>query len=93
MGYAGEYFYPESRFTDLLENIFPHLNRLHSLDCGQDTGFGLVHWNITRIESPLQYLRLPINDISQLTHLISTETLSTTLEEFHVTMRNDHVTI
>lgn len=91
MGFAGECFYPEGRLTELLEDVLPHLNVLRSLDCGQDTGFGLVHWNITRIECPLQYLRVPINDISQLTDLISRERLSTTLEEFHVTMRNDHV--
>lgn len=69
----------------------PHLNALRSLDCGQDTGFGLVGWNITRVQCPLKYLRVPINNLSQLAHLISTETLSTTLEQLHVTMRNDHM--
>ena len=86
----GEFSHSEGRLSKVLGDVLTHLNALRSLDCDQDTGFGLVHWNVTRIECPLQYLRVPINDISQLTHLISRETLSTTLEEFHVTMRNDH---
>ena len=71
--------------------FLPYLNALHSLDCGQDTGFGLVNWYVTRVQCPLKYLRVPINDISQLVHLISRETLSTTLEQLYVTMRNDHM--
>ena len=70
MGIAGEFFYPKSRLSGLSEDFLPHLNCLRSLDCGQDTGFGLVYWYVTEVECPLQYLRVPINDIPQLLHLI-----------------------
>ena len=69
----------------------PHRNALRSLDCGQNTEFGLIDWYITKVQCPFKYLRVPINDLSQLTNLISREILSTTLEQLHVTMRNDDV--
>ena len=87
----GDFFYPEGSLSELLKDVLPHLNCLRSLDCGQDTGFSLVYWYVTKVECPLQYLRVPINDIPQLLHLISNKTFSMTLEEMHVTMRNDHI--
>jgi hypothetical protein len=71
-----------------MENILPHLSVLRSLDLGQDTGMGLPLWHITTIQCPLNYLRLPCQHIKQLCDVMSLETLSTTLEQLHVTMRS-----
>ncbi len=73
-----------------MENVLPHLSALRSLDLGQDTGFGLTTWNITTIQSPLNYLRVSLEHIPQLCHVISRDTLSTTLEQLHVTLRSSH---
>lgn len=71
-----------------MENVLPHLNALRSLDLGQDTGFGLTNLYITTIQSPLNYLRISMQNIPHLCHVMSIETLSTTLEQLHVTMQN-----
>jgi hypothetical protein len=75
-----------------VENVLPHLIMIRSLDLGQDTGLGLTRWHITTIQSPLNYLCLPMQSITRLCHVMSTESLSTTLEQLHVTMRSEHVT-
>jgi hypothetical protein len=71
-----------------MENILPHLSALRSLDLGQDTGMGLPLWHITTIQCPLNYLRLPCQNIKQLCDVMSLEALSTTLEQLHVAMRS-----
>lgn len=91
-GFTGHILHPSGRLVTLLENVLPHLTMLRSLNLGQDTGFGLTRWPITTIQSPLNYLCLPIQDINRLCHVMSTATLSTTLEQLHVTMRSEHVT-
>ncbi|UJR34896.1 hypothetical protein I4U23_027674 [Adineta vaga] len=70
-----------------MEEILPHLNVLRSLDFGLgiDTGFPL--WHVTTIECPLNYLRMPLQDIKQLCQLMSLEKPSITLKELHVAMR------
>jgi hypothetical protein len=74
-----------------VENVLPHLSALRSLDLGQDTGFGLTTWNIPTIQSPLNYLRVSLAYIPQLCDVISRDTLSTTLEQLHVTLRSSHM--
>ncbi len=71
-----------------MENVLPHLSSLRSLNLGEDTGLGLTNWHIDTIKSPLKYLRVSLEGISHLCDLMSTETLSTTLEQLHVTMRS-----
>jgi hypothetical protein len=71
-----------------MENILPHMNALRSLNLGQDIGAGLPIWNITSIQCPLNYLRIPLQHITQLCQVMSNETLSTTLEQLHVAMRS-----
>ncbi|CAF2749440.1 unnamed protein product [Rotaria sp. Silwood2] len=91
MGFTGYISHPRGRLSTLMKNVLPHLSALRSLDLGQDIGLGLTNWYITTIQSPLNYLRVSMNDIPHLCHVISRETLSTTLEQLHVTMRNAHV--
>jgi hypothetical protein len=76
------------RLATLVEDVLPHLSALRSLDLGQDTGFGLTNLYITTIQSPLNYLRISMKNILHLCHVMSIETLSTTLEQLHVTMCN-----
>ncbi|CAM4774372.1 unnamed protein product [Rotaria magnacalcarata] len=90
-GSTGYIRYPRERLPTLVENVLPHLSALRSLDLGQDTGFGLTNWNITTIQSPLNYLRVSLEYIPRLCHVISRDTLSTTLEQLHVTLRSSHV--
>ena len=75
-----------------MENILPHLSALRSLDLGQDTEIGLPNWRVTTIQCPLNYLRVPLQHMTQLYHVLSIETLSTTLEQLHVAMHR-HVPI
>ncbi|CAF4555741.1 unnamed protein product, partial [Rotaria magnacalcarata] len=89
-GSTGYIRYPRERLPTLVENVLPHLSALRSLDLGQDTGFGLTNWNITTIQSPLNYLRVSLEYIPRLCHVISRDTLSTTLEQLHVTLRSSH---
>ncbi|CAF2213932.1 unnamed protein product [Rotaria magnacalcarata] len=91
MGFTGHIGHPRGRLPILAENVLPHLNALCSLDLGQDTGFGLTNWYITTIQCPLNYLRVSMTHIPHLCHVMSRETLSTTLEQLHVTMRSQHV--
>ncbi|CAF0720241.1 unnamed protein product [Rotaria sp. Silwood1] len=93
MGFTGYISHPRGRLSTLVENVLPHLSALCSLDLGQDIGLGLTNWYITTIQSPLNYLRVPMEDIPHLCHVISRETLSTTLEQLHVTMRGLHFNI
>ncbi|CAF1415402.1 unnamed protein product [Rotaria sp. Silwood1] len=90
-GFTGCILHPRGRLSTLVENVLPHLSALRSLDLGQDIGLGLTNWYITTIQSPINYLRVSMQDIPHLCHVISRETLSTTLEQFHVTMRSLHV--
>ncbi|CAF4887118.1 unnamed protein product, partial [Rotaria socialis] len=90
-GSTGYIRYPRERLPTLVENVLPHLSALRSLDLGQDTGFGLTNWNITTIQSPLNYLRVSLEHIPRLCHVISRDTLSTALEQLHVTLRSSHV--
>jgi hypothetical protein len=71
-----------------VQDVLPHLISLRSLDLGQETGFGLTNWQITTIHSPLKYLRVCLTDTAHLFHVVSAERLSTTLEQFHVTLRS-----
>ncbi|CAF5018562.1 unnamed protein product [Rotaria sp. Silwood1] len=91
IGFTGCILHPRGRLSTLVENVLPHLSALRSLDLGQDIGLGLTNWYITTIQSPLNYLRVSMQDIPHLCHVISRETLSTTLEQLHVTMRSLHV--
>ena len=79
---------PRGRLTRLLKNVLPQLKALRSLDLGQDTGFGLTNWRIATIQSPLNYIRISMLNIPYLCHVMSTESLSTTLEQLRVTMRS-----
>jgi hypothetical protein len=88
MGFAGDTLRPRGRLPILVQNILPHLTSLRSLDLGQDTGFGLTNWQITTIHSPLKYLRVSLHDIAHVFHVISADKLSTTLEQFHITLRS-----
>ncbi len=88
MGFAGHISRPRGRLATLVQNVLSHLTSLRSLDLGQDTGFGLVNWHITAIQSPLNYLRVSLTDTEHLYDVISAETLSTTLEQLHVTLRS-----
>ncbi|CAF2741016.1 unnamed protein product [Rotaria sp. Silwood2] len=54
------------------------------------TGFGLTNWYITTIQCPLNYLRVSMEHIPHLCHVMSRETLSTTLKQLHVTMRSEN---
>ncbi|CAF3414060.1 unnamed protein product, partial [Rotaria socialis] len=90
-GSTGYIWHPRERLPTLVENVLPHLSALRSLDLGQDTGFGLTTWNITTIQSPLNYLRVSLEHIPRLCHVITRDTLSTTLEQLHVTLRSSHV--
>ena len=63
------------------------MTSLRSLDLGQDTGIGLVSPHITMIHNRLTYLRVSLQDAADLYHVMSSATLSTTLEQLHVTMR------
>ena len=92
LGFTGHILHSSGRLVTLVENVLPHLTMIRSLDLGQDTGSGLTRWHITTIQSPLNYLCLPMESITRLCHVMSTETLSTTLEQLHVTMRSEHVT-
>lgn len=80
--------HPRGRLPTLVEIVLPHLSALRSLDLGEDTGFGITNCRIDTIQCPLNYLRVPMPDINQLCHIMSLETLSTTLEQLHVTMRS-----
>jgi hypothetical protein len=71
-----------------VQDVLPHLISLRSLDLDQETGFGLTNWQITTIHSPLKYLRVSLTDTAHLFHVVSAERLSTTLEQFHVTLRS-----
>jgi hypothetical protein len=88
MGFTGFILQPTGRLATLVENILPHLNALRSLDLGQDTGFGITNCRIDTIQCSLDYLRVPMRTIEHLCHLMSIETLSTTLKQLHVTMRS-----
>jgi hypothetical protein len=88
MGFTGHMSHPRGRLATLVENVLPYLRVLRSLDFGQDTGLGLANWHITTIQSPLNYLRVSMSDIPHLCHVMSTEALSTTLQQLHVTMRS-----
>ena len=55
---------------------------------GQDTGIGLASPQITMIHNRLTYLRVSLQDIAHLYRVMSSEILSTTLEQFHVTLRS-----
>ncbi|CAF4502227.1 unnamed protein product [Rotaria sp. Silwood2] len=90
MGFTGYIGHPRGRFPILVKNVLPHLNALRSLDLGQDTGFGLTNWYITTIQCPLNYLRVSMEHIPHLCHVMSRETLSTTLKQLHVTMRSEN---
>jgi len=90
MGFAGHIGHPRGRLSILVKKVLPHLNALRSLDLGQDTGVGLTNWYITTIQCPLNYLRVSLEHIPHLCHIMSRETLSTTLEQLHITMRNQH---
>jgi hypothetical protein len=90
MGFTGHVGHPKGRFPILVKKVLPHLNALRSLDLGQDTGFGLTNWYSTTIQCPLNYLRVSMEHIPHLCHVMSRETLSTTLKQLHVTMRNEH---
>ena len=81
-------WHPEGCLGTLIENVLPHLNALRSLDLGQETGLGIRNWRIKTIPCPLNYLRAPMCNMEQLYELMSVETLSTTLEQLHVTIRN-----
>ncbi|CAF3175493.1 unnamed protein product [Rotaria socialis] len=83
MGFMGHIGYPRDRFPILVKNILPHLNALCSLDLGQDTGFGLTNWYVTTIQCPLKYLRVPMEHIPHLCHVMIRETLSSTSEQLH----------
>ncbi|CAF3375321.1 unnamed protein product [Rotaria socialis] len=91
MGFMGHIGYPRDRFPILVKNILPHLNALCSLDLGQDTGFGLTNWYVTTIQCPLKYLRVPMEHIPHLCHVMIRETLSSTSEQFHVTVRSQYM--
>ncbi len=71
-----------------MQDVLPHLISLRSLDFGQETGFGLTNWQVTTIHSPPKYLRVSLTDTAHLFHVVSAERLSTTLEQFHVTLRS-----
>ncbi len=88
MGFTGYILHPRGRLATLVENILPHLSALRSLDLDQDTGLGIMTCHIDTIQCPLNYLRVPMRAIDHLCHLMSIETLSTTLEQLHVTMRS-----
>ncbi|CAF4286715.1 unnamed protein product [Rotaria sp. Silwood2] len=89
-GFTGYILHPRGRLPTLVKNVLPHLSALQSLDLGQDVGFGLTNWYITTIQSSLNYLRVSMEDIPHLCHVMSRETRSTTLEQLHVTMRSLH---
>ena len=78
---------PRGRLATLVANVLPHLVSLRSLDLGQDTGMGLASSKVTMVHSRLTYLRISLQDVAHLYHIMSSKTLSTTLEQFHVTLR------
>ena len=90
MGFAGDNLRPRGRLGTLVQNVLPHLTSLRSLDLGQDTGIGLANPQMTLIHSRLAYLRLSLQDMAHLYHVMSSNILSATLEQFHVTMRSHH---
>ena len=51
---------------------------------------GLPLWQITPTPPSLRYLRVPVQDLTQLRELMFLESLSSTVEQFHVTMRSRH---
>ena len=79
---------PRGRLPKLVEDVLPHLTSLRFLDLGQDTGFGLTNLQITTTPTRLTYLRVSLTDVAHLYHLMSNKTLSTTLEQLHVTLRS-----
>ena len=88
MNFTGYNLHPRRRLSTLVKNVLPHLSALSSIHLGQDIGLGLMNWYITTIQSSLHYLHVSMEDIPQLCHVISRETLSTTLEQLYVTMRS-----
>ena len=82
--------HPVGRLDSLVQTVLPHLTTLRSLDLGEHTGAGLPLWQITPTPSSLLYLRVPVQDMTQLHELMSLESLSSTVEQFHVTMRSQH---
>ena len=79
---------PRGRLATLVEDVLPHLTSLRFLDLGQDTGFGLTNLQITTTPTRLTYVRISLGDVAHLYHLMSNKTLSTTLEQLHVTLRS-----
>jgi hypothetical protein len=53
---------------------------------GQETGVGLPVWTVSTLRCPLAYVRLPVQHITELCHLLAEGTLFSTLEQLHVTL-------
>ena len=88
MGFGGYISHPRGRLATLVENVLPHLTSLRSLDLGEDTGFGIGGPEFTMIHSCLTYLRVSLQHAAHLYYIMSSKTLSTSLEQIHVTMRS-----
>ena len=88
MGYAGNTSRPRGRLATLVKDVLPHLTSIRLLDLGQDTGNGLISPELTMIHNRLTYLRVSLQDIAHLYHVMSSKTLPTTLKQFHATMRH-----
>ncbi|CAF4201985.1 unnamed protein product [Rotaria sp. Silwood2] len=86
-GSSIKFRYPLGDMVQLINNILLfQLPALRSLDLGMEY-YG-TRWPITTAIVPLTYLRLGLPTIDILVHLISTPSLSNTLRQLHVKVRN-----
>ncbi|CAF1293778.1 unnamed protein product [Rotaria magnacalcarata] len=84
-GFTRKYLYPLGRITLLVQNILlRHLPALRSLDLGTNNYNRMLFWRITSISVPLTYIRIVLNTVNDLLHLMSTFPLSKTLQQLHV---------
>ncbi|CAF3140209.1 unnamed protein product, partial [Rotaria sp. Silwood2] len=75
---------------DLMKKILRGLRALRSLDFGMESSFFLPFWSLEEIKTPLTYLRITTSAIIIIIHLMLTQPLRHTLQQFHVKLNDIH---
>jgi hypothetical protein len=79
---------PEN-LEDFMIKVLHRLLNLRSLDFGMESSFFLHPWCLKTIEIPLTYLRITTSAIPTIVHLMLTQPLPHTLQQFHVKLNNN----